>query len=142
MKKEQTEYEKRIKKEQEHKPAPFLEQAGIFMGILFVSANLSALMPKSFPVPTPVWGLLILYILLSTKIVKLYQVEKMGEFLIGLIGFLFVPSGIQLYKDLSTIGSAGVPLILAIIIATIILLVVVSYTAIIIIKIKKKITSK
>lgn len=56
----------------------------------------------------------------------------MADFLISLIAFLFVPSGIQMANSLNvfTDGGAmtGVMLIVTIILATIILLVVVAYT--------------
>ncbi|MCH4008410.1 CidA/LrgA family protein [Companilactobacillus sp.] len=116
-------------KEDVKKPSNVLIQIAIFVGVLFVSNILSMLMPKSFPVPAPVWGLLILYFLLTTKIVKVEQVEKMSTFLISIIGFLFVPSGVQLYTHLNIIKEDGVMLIIAIIISTIVLLVVISYTA-------------
>ncbi|AKP66433.1 CidA/LrgA family protein [Companilactobacillus ginsenosidimutans] len=129
-------------KKEEKQPANVLVQIAIFVGVLFVSNILAMLMPKSFPVPAPVWGLLILYFLLSTKIVKLHQVEKMSTFLISIIGFLFVPSGVQLYTHLNIIQEDGLMLILAIIISTIVLLVVISYTAKFFIFISNKIRNK
>lgn len=84
------------KKETTKKAAPLLTQLGIFGVILFVSSLISALFPANFPVPTPVIGLVILYLLLTFKIIKPEQVEKVGSFFIGILGFLFVPSGIQL----------------------------------------------
>ena len=63
------------KKQPEKKAAPILVQMGIFAAILFVSALISSLFPKSFVVPTPLIGMIILYILLATHIVKLEQVE-------------------------------------------------------------------
>lgn len=118
--------------EVEHEPAPILQQMGIFAGVLFVSSLISPLFPASFPVPTPVIGLVLMYVLLASHIIKLYQVEKMADFLISLIAFLFVPSGVQMANSLNvfTDGGAmsGVMLIVTIIVATIILLVVVAYT--------------
>lgn len=70
------------------KKAPILVQIGIFSTILFVSSLISALFPKSFPVPTPVVGLVILYLLLTFKIIKLEWVDSFGSFLISIIAFL------------------------------------------------------
>lgn len=119
------------------KDAPILIQMGIFAAILFVSGLISPLFPKNFPVPTPVLGLIILYLLLTTKIVKLEQVDKFATFLIGFIAFLFVPSGVQLTASLDIMKAQGVQLVSAIIIATIILLVVVAYTTSFFIWVKK-----
>ncbi|GAX00922.1 CidA/LrgA family protein [Secundilactobacillus silagei] len=116
----------------EHEPAPILQQMGIFAGVLFVSSLISPLFPKSFPVPTPVIGLILMYVLLASHIIKLYQVEKMADFLISLIAFLFVPSGIQMANSLNVFTDdgalTGVMLIVTIILATVILLVVIAYT--------------
>ena len=87
----------------ETKDAPILIQMGIFAGVLFVSSLISAWLvavaPK-FPVPTPVLGLIILYLLLTFHIVKVEWVDKFATFMIGMIAFLFVPSGIQLTASL------------------------------------------
>lgn len=118
--------------EVEHEPAPILQQMGIFAAVLFVSSLISPLFPASFPVPTPVIGLVLMYLCLASHLVKLYQVEKMADFLISLIAFLFVPSGIQMANSLNVFTDdgalTGVMLIVTIILATVILLVVVAYT--------------
>ncbi|XOQ61976.1 MAG: hypothetical protein ACFWTW_07385 [Lentilactobacillus parabuchneri] len=80
----------------ETKDAPILVQMGIFAGVLFVSSLISPLFPPTFPVPTPVIGLVLLYLLLTFHIVKVEWVDKFATFMIGMIAFLFVPSGIQL----------------------------------------------
>ena len=116
----------------EHEPAPILQQMAIFASVLFVSSLISPLFPKSFHVPTPVIGLVLMYVLLASHIVKLYQVEKMADFLISLIAFLFVPSGVQMAASLDVFtkngAMDGVMMIVTIILATIILLVVIAYT--------------
>ena len=75
----------------ETKDAPILIQMGIFAAVLFVSSLISAWLvavaPK-FPVPTPVLGLIILYLLLTFHIVKVEWVDKFATFMIGMIAFL------------------------------------------------------
>ena len=70
-----------------------------------------------------------LYLLLSLNIVKLEWISSVGTFLISIIGFLFVPSGISLAANLKIMQQQGLKLILVIILSTIILLVVTTYTA-------------
>lgn len=117
-----------MKKEKAPKPAPILVQMSIFAAILFVAQIISDLMPKYFPVPTPVIGLVLLYSLLTTHIVKVEWVDSFGSALISLIGFLFVPSGISLAANLKIMETQGVQLVIVIIASTIILLVVIAYT--------------
>ncbi|MDO4902927.1 MAG: CidA/LrgA family protein [Limosilactobacillus sp.] len=121
------------------KGAPFITQLGIFISILWVSSIISELCSKSFTVPTPVIGLIILYVLLTFKIVKLEWVEDFGMFLIGIIGFLFVPSGIQIANYLNVLAKEGIQMIFVILVATVALLVITAYVARFIIAIHKKI---
>lgn len=115
-------------------------QMGIFAAILFVSQLISDLFPKSFVVPTSLIAMVLLYILLACHIVKLHQVAKFGDFMIGLIAFLFVPSGIQLAAHLDIMKKEGLQDVIVIIISTIILLVVIAYIGALVMGIHHKIT--
>ncbi|GAB6093259.1 CidA/LrgA family protein [Furfurilactobacillus curtus] len=111
--------------------APILIQIGIYATILFISWLISEFFAKTFPkfpLPTPVIGLVLLYLALTLKIVKVEWVDSFGGFMISLIGFLFVPSGIQLAGTLGILQHEGWKLIVVIILSTVILLVVVAYT--------------
>lgn len=130
------------KKQPEKKAAPILVQMGIFAAILFVSALISSLFPKSFVVPTPLIGMIILYILLATHIVKLEQVEKFGDLMISLIAFMFVPSGVQLAGSLDLMKREGLQDIIVSVLATIIILVVIAYIGALVIKIHQKLTGR
>lgn len=114
--------------EKKVKSAPILVQMFIYAAILFVSQMISDLMPQSFPVPTPVIGLILLYVLLTAKVIKVEWVDSFGSALISLIGFMFVPSGISLAANLEIMKEQGVQLIVVIVAATVILLVVIAYT--------------
>lgn len=128
------------KKDKKPEASNIYVQMGIFAAILFVSQLISDLFPKSFVVPTPLIGMVLLYILLACHIVKLHQVEKFGTFMIGLIAFLFVPSGIQLAAHLDIMRREGIQDVCVIIISTIILLVVIAYVGALVMGIHHKIT--
>lgn len=125
-------------KDKSHKSAPILVQLAIFAGILWISSIISALFPKDFVVPTPVIGLVLLYLLLTLKVIKLEWVEDFGMFLISIIGFLFVPSGIQIANDLGILKAEGLQLIFIILVATVALLVITAYVARFVIAIHQK----
>jgi holin-like protein len=127
------------KKDNHHKPAPILVQCAVFAGILWGASIISALCPPSFVVPTPVIGLVLLYLLLTLRIVKLEWVENLGMFLISLIGFLFVPSGIQIANDLGILQREGLQILVVIMVATIALLVVTAYVTRLVIAIHQRI---
>ena len=128
------------KKDKKPEASNIYVQMGIFAAILFVSQLISDLFPKSFVVPTPLIGMVLLYILLACHIVKLHQVEKFGTFMIGLIAFLFVPSGIQLAAHLDIMRREGIQDVCVIIISTIILLIVIAYVGALVMNIHHKIT--
>lgn len=115
-------------KKEKTKSAPILVQMFIYAAILFVAQVISDLMPKSFPVPTPVIGLVLLYFLLTVHVIKVEWVDSFGGALISLIGFMFVPSGISLAANLKIMQEQGIQLIIVVIASTIILLVVTAYT--------------
>lgn len=132
--------DKQSKREQ--KSAPILIQMGIFAGVLFVASLISPLFPKNFPVPTPVIGLVLLYLLLTLHIVKLEWVDNFGGFMISLIGFLFVPSGVSLATSLNIMRTQGLQIVIVVIISTVLMLVVTAYTAWLLITIKNKIAHR
>ena len=113
----------------------FLQQAYVFAFIMLLANLIVGILP--FPMPASVMGLILLFIALCLKIVKLEQVESLGNSLTGLISFLFVPSGISVMNSLGIMGQYGVQIVLIIIIATIILLAITGWTATALLYLKK-----
>jgi len=72
--------------------------------------------------PASVIGLVLLFICLSTGIVKLGQVERVGTALTDNIGLLFVPAGISVVKSLGLISEHPFLIIGLIFISTLLLL--------------------
>ena len=66
----------------------YIFQLAIIFGISFIGEVLNALLP--FPVPASVYGLVILFLLLCTKIVKLEQVETVSEYLMAIMPLFFI----------------------------------------------------
>lgn len=130
---------------QKKNAAPLLTQFLIFSGILLVanilSIGISMVLP-GFPVPTPLIGLILLFIALVSGLVKLEQVESLSTNLIGLIGLLFVPSGISLASSLTLFKQEGIKIVAVVIISTVILLLSVAYTSRLVAKISDKVHHK
>ncbi len=66
----------------------YIFQLAIIFGISFLGELLNALLP--LPVPASVYGLVILFLLLCTKIVKLEQVETVSEYLMAIMPLFFI----------------------------------------------------
>lgn len=108
-------------KQKEEKTYSFLHQVLVIASVLFVSSIIESFMP--IPMPASVIGLVLLFILLCTGVIKLGQVEKVGTALTNNIGFLFVPAGISVVNSLDIISASPILIIGLIIISTILLLV-------------------
>lgn len=135
--------DKKEKKENKESSAPrMLVQWGIFGVILFFAQIISDLFPKSFVVPAPLMGMIILYILLVTHIVKLPMVEKAGDAMLSILPFLFIPSGIQLIDHMDIIKKEGIKVFIIAIVSTIIILASIAYVGALVMNIHKKIRGK
>lgn len=66
----------------------YIFQLAIIFGISFVGEILNALLP--LPVPASVYGLVILFLLLYTKIIKLEQVETVAEYMMAVMPLFFI----------------------------------------------------
>jgi holin-like protein len=81
----------------------------------------------------------LLYLLLTLHIIKVEWVDNFAGFMISLIGFLFVPSGVSLATSLDIMAKSGVQIVTVVIISTVVMLVVTAYTAWVLISISNKI---
>jgi holin-like protein len=68
--------------------------------------------------PASIVGMLLLALLLALKVVKLQQIEKLTSFLISNLGFFFVPPGVALMVHLGLIRSEIVPIAVATLVST------------------------
>ncbi|MBQ1959335.1 MAG: CidA/LrgA family protein, partial [Firmicutes bacterium] len=72
----------------------YMSQFAIILLATFAGQLLNNIIP--LPVPAAIWGMIILFALLSTGLVKLEQVEATADFLSGLMMLIFVPFGVSL----------------------------------------------
>ncbi|MGY3765452.1 antiholin-like murein hydrolase modulator LrgA [Vagococcus vulneris] len=117
------------------KAATFLEQAFIFSLIILISYGISAILP--IPMPASVIGLILLFVALCTKVVKLEQVEGLSNNLSTIISFLFVPSGISLINSIDIMRTNGIQILLIIFVATFVLLALIGWSADYLLKVRR-----
>jgi len=103
----------------------FIKQIMIYGLILLVSSLISAgvnqLWP-GFPMPPALIGMIMLYVLLTLKVVKLEQVEGVSHFFVQIISLIFIPSGIALVTKLEVLKAEGLQIIVVIVVSTLMLL--------------------
>ena len=89
----------------------YIFQLAIIFGISFVGEVLNALLP--LPVPASVYGLVILFVLLCTKIVKLEHVETVSEYLMAIMPLFFIEPTVGIMKSYGLVKGSIVPLFVA-----------------------------
>ncbi|WP_207941992.1 murein hydrolase regulator LrgA [Enterococcus sp. DIV2402] len=124
----------------EKKVYSFLQQAFIFALIMLIANGLTKIMP--IPVPASVIGMILLFVGLCTKIIKLEQVEDLSNSLSRVITFLFVPSGISLINSLDIMKQYGFQILFVILVATLALLASTGWTGAFLLHIKDNRTTE
>lgn len=114
----------------------YIKQFTIIMVISFMGECIKALLP--FKIPASVYGLVIMLIALSTKIIKLDQVKETAEYLVMILPVMFVPSSVGLLSAWPLLREALVPFIVIAIVSTIVVMIVTGRVSQFIIRIAKK----
>lgn len=89
----------------------YIFQLSIIFGISFIGELLNMLLP--LPVPASVYGLVILFVLLCTKIVKLEQVETVSEYLMAIMPLFFIEPTVGIMNSYGLVKGRIVPLFIA-----------------------------
>jgi holin-like protein len=95
-------------------------EALIVLGIYLVGELLSTSL--HLPIPGNILGLVILFILLCTKIVKVDNIATVTNFLLDHLAFFFIPAGVGLMASLGIIKSTWWQLLVVCISTTIIII--------------------
>ena len=78
----------------------YVKQFTVIMLISLIGEGLNALI--SLPIPASIYGVVILFLCLETKIIPLSAVRETGKFLVSLMQIMFIPATVGL------IGTWGV----------------------------------
>lgn len=83
------------------------------LAIIFVCLLLGEIirMVINFPIPPVVYGMLLLLVFFLTGLVKVEDVEDVGNALLGNLAFLFVPITVMLMDQLDVLGKNIVPIL-------------------------------
>lgn len=104
-----------------------LLQFTILLGVSFAGEALAALLP--LPIPAGIYGLLLLLLGLVTHIIPLARVKKAGDFLIAIMPVMFIGPAAALIDRTAELRALAVPLALAALASTAVVLAVTGLTA-------------
>lgn len=96
----------------------YLYQFLIIMGFTFLGETLNRLIP--LPIPAAVYGLVLLFLALQLKLVKLEQIQTCGNWLIGIMGILFVAPTVNLIGSWTQIAPKLIPITVIVVVSTVV----------------------
>lgn len=108
----------------------------IILAITYISSIISRYTP--IPIPGPVIGILLLFILLNFKILKVENIKNGTNLMLTNLAFLFLPPGVGLLKSINILANNWHKLFFVVVVTTIITLVVTGWSVQFIIKRKEE----
>lgn len=100
----------------------YVHQALVIAAVCLAAELLRFLLP--LPIPTSIYGLVLLFLLLKTGALKLSQVEDVGDLLLQLMPLLLVPASVSLVTALDTLQSMLLPVLLVSLAGTVLVMLV------------------
>ena len=100
----------------------YLKQFAIIIFISFVGEILNKLLP--IQVPASIYGLVILFALLCSGIIKVSEVKETSVFLIEIMPLMFIPAAVGLLESWGVISERLIPYLVMTIVSTIVVMVV------------------
>lgn len=113
-----------------------LKQLCIIFGLCLVGVGISAILPFTFP--ASLISMILLLILLISKIITPETIQETSELLLGIMAFLFVPSGVAIIEKYSFLKGKIFILIIICIVTTILTFITTAYTVTAVMKIMNK----
>ena len=100
----------------------YIFQLLVILGASFLGEICNLLLP--LPIPAAVYGLILLFAALCLKIVKVEHVNKVSDFLLTILPFLFVSPAVNLLESWGILAPQIIPIALLILSSTILVFVV------------------
>ncbi|MDD7435204.1 MAG: CidA/LrgA family protein [Lachnospiraceae bacterium] len=98
----------------------YLRQFMIILLVSFWGELLKYVIP--LPVPASIYGLVILFILLETGILKLDAIKETSVFLIEIMPLMFIPAGVGLMESWGDLNSMLLEVVVIILVSTVLVM--------------------
>ena len=100
----------------------YIRQFVIILFISFIGEALKYVLP--LPIPASIYGLVLMFVLLETKVLKVEAVQDAGKFLIEIMPLMFIPAGVGLITSWSQLQPFLVPLLVITVVSTFVVMIV------------------
>ena len=114
----------------------YIKELMIILTFSFIGDVLNLIIP--LPIPASIYGMILLFIALSTKLIKLEQVETTAEFLLSIMLIFFVPASVGIMDTFFAYKSSMLPIIIIVIISTIVVMITTGLVSQFVIKLTNK----
>lgn len=104
-----------------------IRQLAVILAACFAGEALRALIPLN--IPAGIYGLVLLFLLLEFRVVRLEDVKETGDFLTGNMQLMFIPSTVGLITAFGVLRSMALPLLFIIPLTTVLVLAVTGFVA-------------
>lgn len=94
-------------------------QLALILGIWAIGEYISSIIQNIIVIPGNIIGMILLFLLLQFKIIKLDSVNEIGDLLINNMAIFFVPAGVSLIMSLDLISENIFVLLMTIFFSTI-----------------------
>jgi len=92
-------------------------QIGLLFGVCLLGQAIAAFLP--IPFPGSVLSMIILFLLLFFRIIRVDHIQQKADFLLKNMSFFFIPAGIGILSSFDLIRSSILPLIIVIVVTTV-----------------------
>lgn len=98
----------------------YIRQFVIILFVSFIGEALKYVLP--LPIPASIYGLVLMFVLLETKVLKVEAVQDAGKFLIEIMPMMFIPAGVGLLNAWDTLKQVLIPIIVILFASTIVVM--------------------
>ena len=98
----------------------YLKQFGIILVLSFIGELLNHVLP--LPVPSSIYGIILMFICLKTGLIPLEEVDETGRFLIEIMPLMFIPAGVGLLESWGDLKSILIPVLILLVASTILVM--------------------
>ncbi|MGL5312870.1 MAG: CidA/LrgA family protein [Peptostreptococcaceae bacterium] len=99
-----------------------LNQLAIILGLWGIGEYISSFIQSVVVIPGSIIAMILLFILLQLKILKLESIKELSDFFLGNMAIFFVPAGVSLISSLNIIMDNIFVLIISVVLSTIIVM--------------------
>lgn len=99
-----------------------LNQLAIILGLWALGEYISSFIQSVVVIPGSIIGMILLFILLKSNIIKLESINEVSNFFLDNMAIFFIPAGVSLIKSLDLISENIFILIITIFVSTIVVM--------------------